>query len=478
MGGAGGTIGAQKVTNAAPDGYTLLVGANNEVAISRLVTASVKYEMKDFTPLGLIASQPMVLVASQKSGVKNVEQFISLVKANPGKFSYGSSGVGTALHLAGEMVKEQSGLFMTHIPYRGVAPLANDLLGNNIEFGVFVLSSGLPHIKSGKLVALGTTQAARSAVTPDITGWRTGTTGTPGVWQFDSGVPGRHVMIAALIHGNELCGAWALKGLLEAGAQPQAGKLTLAFCNLDAFDQFDPAHHDASRLVDEDLNRQWLVERMAAGNTLERRRAAALRPFVAQADWLLDLHSMHEPSAALMLTGMQPRNLALARQMRAPEHIVVDAGHKDGVRMRDFGRFGEADGSADNGTRSLLVECGFHGDPASRTVAQDQCVRFLQAAGALNAAAVAYLLPHWQQPDARQQWALKVTDLVVAKNCNFRFSEPYAGLEIIKVAGSVIGWNDGEPVTTPYDNCVLVMPSVRQAQAGVTVVRFARRSVL
>ena len=168
VGGAGGTIGAQKVTNAAPDGYTLLVGANNEVAISRLVTASVKYEMKDFTPLGLIASQPIVLVASQKSGVKNVEQFISLVKANPGKFSYGSSGVGTALHLAGEMVKEQSGLFMTHIPYRGVAPLGNDLLGNNIEFGVFVLSSGLPHIKSGKLVALGTTQAARSAVTPDI----------------------------------------------------------------------------------------------------------------------------------------------------------------------------------------------------------------------------------------------------------------------------------------------------------------------
>lgn len=168
VGGAGGTIGAQKVINAAPDGYTLLVGANNEVAISRLVSASVKYELKDFTPLGLIASQPMVLVAAQKSGVKNVDQFVTLVKANPGKFSYGSSGVGTALHLAGEMVKEQSGLFMTHIPYRGVAPLANDLLGNNIEFGVFVLSSGLPHIKSGKLVALGTTEKNRSAVTPDI----------------------------------------------------------------------------------------------------------------------------------------------------------------------------------------------------------------------------------------------------------------------------------------------------------------------
>ena len=168
VGGAGGTIGAQKVANAAPDGYTLLVGANNEVAISRLVSPAVKYTLNDFTPVGLIASQPMVLVASQKSGVKNIDEFLKVAKANPGKFSYGSSGVGTALHLAGEMVKEQGGVFLTHIPYRGVAPLTNDLLGNNIEFGVYVLSSGLPHIKSGRVVALGTTEKKRSAVTPDI----------------------------------------------------------------------------------------------------------------------------------------------------------------------------------------------------------------------------------------------------------------------------------------------------------------------
>ncbi|MCJ7798972.1 MAG: tripartite tricarboxylate transporter substrate binding protein [Polaromonas sp.] len=168
VGGAGGAIGAQKVVNAAPDGYTLLVGASNEIAIARLVSSSVKYDVKDFTPVGLIATQPMVLVASQKSGVKTVEQFMTLARQNPGKYSFGSSGVGTALHLAGEMVKDQGGLFMTHIPYRGVAPLANDLLGNNIEFGVFVLSSGLPHIRSGKVVALGTTEARRSPMTPDI----------------------------------------------------------------------------------------------------------------------------------------------------------------------------------------------------------------------------------------------------------------------------------------------------------------------
>ena len=168
VGGAAGGIGAQKVLNAAPDGYTLLVAANNEIAINWMVSRSVKYEAKDFTALGLIASQPLVLVASQKSGVKTVAQFLSLVKRSPGQFSYGSSGVGSSLHLAGEMIKEQGGLYMTHIPYRGVAPLTNDLFGNNIDFGVFVLSSALPHIRSGKLTALGTTELKRSAVTPDI----------------------------------------------------------------------------------------------------------------------------------------------------------------------------------------------------------------------------------------------------------------------------------------------------------------------
>jgi len=171
--GAGGNTGAAEVAKSVADGHTLLMGtvgthAINQVAINRLVSPSIKYSWQDFTPIGLIASQPLVLVASPKMGVKNAEEFIKLAKANPGRFSYGSSGVGTSLHLAGEMVKEQAGVFMTHIPYRGVAPLTNDLVGNNLEFGVFVLSSGLPHIRSGKVVALGTTEKNRSKVTPDI----------------------------------------------------------------------------------------------------------------------------------------------------------------------------------------------------------------------------------------------------------------------------------------------------------------------
>lgn len=312
---------------------------------------------------------------------------------------------------------------------------------------------------------------------PDIAAWRAGNTGTAGVWRFDSGRPGRQVMISSLVHGNELCGAWALKSLLAVGLRPQQGTLTLVFANLDAFDRFDASAHDASRFTDEDLNRQWSDERIDAGNTAERRRAAALRPFVRQADWLLDLHSMHEPSAPLLLTGVQPRNLTLAKQMGAPAHIVVDAGHKDGTRLRDYGRFGLSDEEAGD-SRSLLVECGFHGDPASRAVAQDQCLRFLLASEVIDAQEAQRLLPDWRLPDPPEQFALTVTGPVVAKSQGFRFNAPFTGLERFAQAGTVIGDNDGEPVCTPYDDCVLVMPSVRQARAGVTVVRFARSAAL
>ncbi|MBS0595737.1 MAG: succinylglutamate desuccinylase/aspartoacylase family protein, partial [Proteobacteria bacterium] len=195
---------------------------------------------------------------------------------------------------------------------------------------------------------------------PDIAPWRAGNTGVEGVWHFDSGASGEAVLISALIHGNELCGAWALKGLLEAGLRPARGTLTLAFGNLAAFDRFDAADPDAARFVQQDLNRQWTPERIQAADTLERRRAAALAPFVQRASWLLDLHSMHEPGAPLLLTGLHERNLDLARSLRTPGHIVIDAGHQDGVRMRDFGRFGQPDHVAPE-TRSLLLECGFHG---------------------------------------------------------------------------------------------------------------------
>lgn len=309
---------------------------------------------------------------------------------------------------------------------------------------------------------------------PEFGAWREGNTGVEGVWHFDSGLPGRHAMVAALVHGNELCGASAVLGLLQAGLRPDSGRLTLAFCNLAAFDRFDPANGDASRFVEQDLNRQWTPERLAEGGTLERRRACELAPWVASADWLLDLHSMHEPSLPLCLTGLFGENVALALAMKAPSDIVVDSGHKDGTRMRDYGRFGTAEGMA-AGARSLLIECGFHGDPASLVVARDQCHRFLVASGVIDASTMNAALPTWQQPDAVEQRVLRVTGAVVARTTSASFVEPYQGLETIERAGTVIGHDGIAPIVTPYDDCVLVMPSLRQALPGVTVVRFAKR---
>ncbi|VCU68733.1 Tripartite tricarboxylate transporter family receptor [Pigmentiphaga humi] len=169
VGGAGGAIGAQRVAKAAPDGYTLLLGASNEMAIARLINKAIKYDgLKDFTPVGLVSTQPLVMVTSAASDVKTIPDFLSSVRANPGQSSFGSSGVGTSLHLGGESLKKAAGLELVHVPYRGVAPLTSDLLGGQLQYGVFVLSSALPNIRAGKLVPLGLLQKSRSAMAPQI----------------------------------------------------------------------------------------------------------------------------------------------------------------------------------------------------------------------------------------------------------------------------------------------------------------------
>jgi predicted deacylase len=310
---------------------------------------------------------------------------------------------------------------------------------------------------------------------PELGALRGGNTGVEGVWRFDSGLRGRHVMVSALVHGNELCGAWALLRLLRAGVRPRQGVLTLAFCNLAAFDRFDAHRPDASRFVDEDMNRVWGAGLTAADGrrSRERDRARQLLPFVEQADWLLDLHSMHEPGEPLLLTGLQPRNRALARELGAPRCVISDAGHRDGQRMRDHGRFGviEQGADADDGTRSLLIECGFHGELASRDVATDMVVRFLVASGALLQPDTP---PAWWRDRPAAQQCLQVTDAVVATTSELRFAEPWTNGQRIARAGTLLGWDGGRPFVTPADDCTIVMPSLRQLRVGVTVMRLAR----
>jgi hypothetical protein len=314
------------------------------------------------------------------------------------------------------------------------------------------------------------------------------------------------VIVTALVHGNELCGAWALSDWLalmhsappasaKPGWQPASGSWTFAFCNLTAFDRFDPLQHDASRFVDEDFNRVWSAPRLA-GTSVEAQRARDLEPFVRpserQPTWLLDLHSMHEPGPPLTLAGLQSRNLALARHLAAG-HVVVDPGHAEGVRLRDYALFGRldeltADGVAASNACSLLVECGFHGALSSREVARDCLARFLVASGTLgdgaDAATEALARLGWlTQTLPTTHTQLRVTQAIVARDMGFRFAEPLGrpvrALDVLPKAGSVIAHHgDGEPVFTPYNNCALVMPSLRQLRPGVTVVRLAQASVL
>jgi tripartite-type tricarboxylate transporter receptor subunit TctC len=167
--GAGGTIGAQKVVGASPDGYTLLLGSGSEVSIARLYNPSIRYNGEtDLAPIGLIGVTPMVFVAGPKVGVKSMSDAIELSKRRPGELNFASSGVGTPLHVAGELLNQKARTTFRHVPYRGAPQMVQDVLGGNIEFGVFVLSSALPHIEAGKMTALAVTTSQRSRAAPNI----------------------------------------------------------------------------------------------------------------------------------------------------------------------------------------------------------------------------------------------------------------------------------------------------------------------
>ena len=169
QGGAAGAIAAQRVAAAPADGYTLLVGSSNELVATRLVNPAQKYDgRKDFTPIGLLATSPLVLAAGPKLGVKNLAEFVDLARRNPGKYSYGSSGVGSSLHFAGELFKQRAGVFMAHIPYRGVAPLTNDLAGGSLDLAVLSPTAAIPFIQSGRIVPLAATSAQRIAALPQV----------------------------------------------------------------------------------------------------------------------------------------------------------------------------------------------------------------------------------------------------------------------------------------------------------------------
>jgi len=302
---------------------------------------------------------------------------------------------------------------------------------------------------------------------PDIQPHRRSATGTDFVHTFESGKPGPHVMVNALTHGNEICGAIVVERLLARGLRPVRGSLTLAFANVEAFSRFDPANPYASRFVDEDFNRVWTREVLdGPRQSVELARARELRPFVEAADFLLDIHSMLEPSPPVMICGPLDKGIAFAFEVGIPEHVVSDVGHANGTRMRDYGGFGDP-ASAKN---ALLVECGQHWERNAERVAWQTTWRFLRTLGVVDAA----LAEREIEPAPASQKLIRVTDAVVARSPAFRFAKPFTGLEVIPRRGDVIAWDGDDAVRAPYDNCVLVMPVPNNIKTGLTAVRLGR----
>ncbi|MGH7002154.1 MAG: M14 family metallopeptidase [Stellaceae bacterium] len=301
---------------------------------------------------------------------------------------------------------------------------------------------------------------------PDIAPYAASNIGIPYAFSFDSANPGPHVLVNALTHGNEICGAIALDHLFRQGIRPVRGKLTLSFANVAAYRRFDAANPAASRFVDEDFNRLWNVATLdGARHSVEFARARALRPLIDAADLLLDIHSMQRAAAPLMLTGLTDKALTLARRVGVPEIIVRDAGHAAGKRMRDYGAFGDPASPK----TALLVECGQHWERRAADVAIEASLRFLAVSGVLAPEEAAR---HLSRP-APPQRIVAVTDAVAIASDRFEFVADFRGLEVIAKAGTVIARDGERAIRTPYDECVLVMPSRRLAR-GQTAVRLGR----
>ena len=189
-GGAGGTIGVDFVVKSAPDGYTLLLGNDGPVAVNPSLYKDMKFDpVRDLTAIVQLTSSQLVLLAHPSSPFKSVKELTSMARAAPGKYTFASSGSGNASHLAGELLNGQASLKLLHVPYKGAAPALSDLLGGHVSLLFNNILSGLPHVKTGKLVALAVTGPRRSTAAPDIP------------TMVESGLPGFEVTLWAGVLG-------------------------------------------------------------------------------------------------------------------------------------------------------------------------------------------------------------------------------------------------------------------------------------
>jgi predicted deacylase len=297
----------------------------------------------------------------------------------------------------------------------------------------------------------------------DLSPYRKGNTGIDYVHRFASGRPGPHVLINALTHGNEFCGMVAATHLLDNQVRPKVGTLTVSFANVGAYETFDPAEPFKSRQLVQNLNRIWsAVELDGVADNPELRRARELRPAVAAADHILDIHSTSQDVVPFWVYPAFERNATVAMAIgRPPVHLVMPSGLGSGTPLIQHGRHGEPQSE---GKTSMVVECGQHFRRSASDLATQVALDFLAHFGLLDADP--------QRPAPAPQRRFELLQTHVIKTPEFRFARPVIGFEVFD-QGELIYTDGAEEVRSPVDGCTIFMPS-REATVGKEAVYLTR----
>jgi len=282
----------------------------------------------------------------------------------------------------------------------------------------------------------------------DLSAYRQGNVGIDYVHRFESGRPGPHVLVNALTHGNEFCGMVAATHLLDSGVRPLIGTLTVSFANVAAYESFDPAQPFESRQLVHNLNRVWSAEWLdGSEDSPELRRARELRPVVAQADHVLDLHSTSQDVEPFWVYPGFARNSRAALAIGHPlVHLVMPSGLGSGTPLIQHGRLGEAAGTG----VAMVAECGQHFRHATSAVATSVARNFLAHFGLLAAEPLA------AAPGAPRRYELLQT--YVVQTPDFKFTRPCIGFEVF-AQGELIATDGADEIRAPCHDCTILMPT-------------------
>ena len=296
----------------------------------------------------------------------------------------------------------------------------------------------------------------------DLSPYRRGNTGIDYVHRFESGRPGPHVLVNALTHGNEFCGMVAATHLLDNEVRPTIGTLTVSFANVGAYESFDPAEPFKSRQLVQNLNRIWSAAELdGVADSPELRRARELRPAVAAADHILDIHSTSQDVVPFWVYPAFGRNAKVAMAIgRPPVHLVMPSGLGSGTPLIQHGRHGDPQ---ERGT-AMVVECGQHFLESASQLATQVTLDFLAHFGLIDF--------HPQRPAPPPQRRFELLQTHVIKTPEFRFARPVVGFEVFD-KGDLIYIDGAEEVLSPVDGCTIFMPS-REATVGKEAVYLTR----